>query len=334
VRALLAAGANPWLPAAGGDAVSIAAGQGSGSLVDLLLKASARGATDVYARRVELFHAAAARGDTRVAKVFVANGTPVDVTGPPYDLTALGLAAGNGHLETTLALLDLGARPSRGALVAAARHGYPEVVRALLARGAAVSNDATEGSPLIGVLVPETLRLLLEAGAEVDSRNAAGDTALLAACAPPPGPAASTGAAPGRFALDRLGAVRLLLHAGASPASVDARGRTALLRSAPRGGFPDMPLMELLLDSGADVNARDGRGRTALFYVASREGPDRTGIGPSGFISAVHLLLDRGADPTIRDVDGRTALDLVRLNRDRSAADIERVLLGAVAARR
>jgi ankyrin repeat protein len=75
----------------------------------------------------------------------VAARTPL---GEAFNSTALFVAAGHGRLEATQLLLDAGADPSRAGssgttpLIIAAINGHPEVLRLLLARGAAV--DAVE----------------------------------------------------------------------------------------------------------------------------------------------------------------------------------------------
>ena len=84
---------------------------------------------------------------------------------------------------------------------------------------------------------PDMLKVLLEAGANADSPNPDGQTALLAV--------ARTG---------NVEAAQLLLHHGAT---VDARekwgGQTALMWASARR-HPEM--MRLLISKGADVNAR------------------------------------------------------------------------------
>jgi ankyrin repeat protein len=73
--------------------------------------------------------------------------------------------------------------------------------------------------------------------------------------------------------------------------------------------------MQLLLEGGANVNARDGRGWTALMYALETYGrvPEddlKAALAP------IKLLLSRGADANVRATDGTTALKLARKEYD------------------
>lgn len=147
------------------------------------------------------------------------------------------------------------------------------------------------------------LKLLLDAGADVESANGEGQTALMAV--------ARTG---------NVDAARLLIRRGAN---VNARegwgGQTALMWAAAQG-HPAM--IRLLIRHGADVNARatvrdwqrrvtaEGRpkdmnrgGFTPLLYAA-RE----------GCVECARELLRGGADINLPDPDGVTPLILALLN--------------------
>ena len=76
--------------------------------------------------------------------VNIVNGSP-----PPYDVTPLGVAAENGHLEIVRLLLESGANVnSRCPLSRAARCGDIEIVEELLKAGANVNDEYYIMSPL------------------------------------------------------------------------------------------------------------------------------------------------------------------------------------------
>jgi ankyrin repeat protein len=157
---------------------------------------------------------------------------------------------------------------------------------------------------------------LLEAGAEIDERNANGGTALMYAVSnnhlevvslllargADPNARARIGWTPmlvaGAKGRDR--AIALLLEAGADPAQADAYGWTPLMRAV-SGGYIDAVL--ILLESGrVDLGAREESGATALHIAAGY-----------GQVEIVRVLLQAGAEPLAVDSEGRTPADVARL---------------------
>jgi ankyrin repeat protein len=110
-------------------------------------------------------------------------------------MTALHWAAMNADAELAATLLYAGANASAKTriggytpLLVAARHGYSDVIEALLAGGAdAEERSATGATPLMlaaGSGSPDAVRALLEHGADADAQDAAqGQTALMFAAA-------------------------------------------------------------------------------------------------------------------------------------------------------
>ncbi|XP_068602317.1 ankyrin repeat domain-containing protein 50 [Brachionichthys hirsutus] len=131
----------------------------------------------------------------------------------------------------------------------------------------------------------EAVRLLLDAGADVDGCDGDGRTALRAA------------AWGGHEEI-----VLTLLNYGAQVDKADNNGRTPLIAAAYMGHHE---AVEVLLAHNAEVDLADGDGRTAL-SVAALCVP--TAAGVKGYGEAVSLLLERGADPGHRDHDGMTPL--------------------------
>ena len=149
----------------------------------------------------------------------------------------------------------------------------------------------------------DLIGLLLKAGADVNSTNADGQTALMAV--------ARTG---------NSEAARLLLRRGAN---VNARetwgGQTALMWAAAQS---QPAMIRLLLSKGAHVNERATVRDWQRRVTAEGRPKDmaRGGLTPllfaarEGCIECLKALLDKGADIDLPDPDGGTALVLTLLN--------------------
>jgi ankyrin repeat protein len=153
-------------------------------------------------------------------------------------------------------------------LMYAAEVGSPEAVRMLIDAGAQVNDknsfDATALMWAAGD--PVKARMLIEHGADVNARSKQGRTPLIIA-------ASHDGNAE---------TVRLLLEKGADARAKDALDITPLLGAAAAG---DNESVRLLIEKGADVKAADKAGSTALALAV-----------PKDDISLVRLLLANGAD--------------------------------------
>jgi ankyrin repeat protein len=149
----------------------------------------------------------------------------------------------------------------------------------------------------------EILKLLLDAGANANSPNPEGQTALMAV--------ARTG---------NVTAAQLLIDRGAT---IDAKekwgGQTALMWAAARR-HPEM--MKLLIAKGADVNARSIN-RDYQRHVTAEGRPknlDTGGLTPllyasrENCLACVKVLLDKGADINLPDPDGVPPLLVAIMN--------------------
>jgi ankyrin repeat protein len=167
----------------------------------------------------------------------------------------------------------------------------PELVQPLLARGFDPNAHDEKGQlALYRALRAGSLKvaaqLIAHPQAQVDARNAAGETPLMMA--------ALRGQVEIARALLERGAQAHF--AGWSPLHYAASG-------------PEWRVLELLVSKGAMVDARSPNGSTPLM-MASRYGSE----------AAVQLLLDKGANPALKNDLGLSAADFARqVGRDKLA---------------
>jgi len=222
-------------------------------------------------------------------------------------LTAGLLAAGvfgcvTAYADTYPATSADAAARSDPALVLAARYGERDTVRLLLDQGTAIeSRDSLGRTALIaaaGERDDGMVTLLLGHGADMAAVDADGATALMHAAAK-----------------GQLDNARLLLDAGASLATADVNGETALSVAVRLG---QVRLVEFLLARDADPDqpapGADGAGYTPLMRAVARDLP-----APAA-LAMVKNLLARGAEPNVERAKGETAYTLARRNGQQSAA--------------
>jgi len=138
----------------------------------------------------------------------------------------------------------------------------------------------------------EVMSLLLEHGANAETKDKFGRTAVLAAVQ-----SRSTEA------------VTSLLASGADANARDLRQGTALQMAA--GSFGNEQMVNALVRAGADVNAVDKNGQTSLMWAARW-----------GDAVRVELLVKAGAKVDVRDDKGMTALDYARNRRGEGTREL------------
>lgn len=199
-------------------------------------------------------HLAAREGTDATVRDLLRQGENVNAASTLSGVTALILAATNGHEQIVGALLDAGAavdgadKAGGTALMYASSKGYPGIVQMLLQHGAAVNRhspmDELDSTALVlaaGSGQDAVLELLLKAGADMDWRTQRdGFSALMVAAE-----------------LGHARSVRLLLAAGANPDFKDRKGQTACALAAANGhGAVTKVLDEFSLSQGRASRCR------------------------------------------------------------------------------
>lgn len=134
----------------------------------------------------------------------------------------------------------------------------------------------------------DALREALDAGLDVDMRDASGATALMHAAL-----------------MNRYQSVKTLLEAGADVNAKDSEGAAPLHWAAWGGG---VDTMALLLAQGAKLEEKTGEGDTPLMCAAAGSRP------APRYREAVRMLLARGASLAARNDKGETVFDVAARN--------------------
>jgi cytohesin len=234
---------------------------------------------------------AAEYGYTRVAKIVLLLGSPVDFRGPTRR-TPLYLAARNGHVAIVTMLLARGADPAARCrdeeftpLHVAAQYGHLAIAGMLLDAGAPpdVRNrygrtplwETTWVNRSTDVAIAT---LLANRGASVDSPDDQGVAPIYQA-----------------VQYKNMPMVRFLVTRGARLDAKTTAGFTASWLAVEHGC---VECLRLLAQGGADMNARSTKGGQTLLIRAAKDGNPQI----------IALLLDGGAQPNLAANDGYEAL--------------------------
>ncbi len=271
----------------GQTALKVAAKRGHDSTVQLLLQNEANIHIQNGSGETALYWAAR-NGHMAIVQSLVIKGAKV-MTEDDEGWTALDWAVIGGKVDVLRFLLsdgfDIQSDGKYKALYLAAGEGYEETVKMLLDHGADVNEKDWLGSTALDWAAPgghvATVQVLLRYGCDLNSRDKYENTAL-------------------HWAIQHKAVVQLLLAKGADFNARNDCGQTALSWVARDG--PLSVAQILLVDYNADVNIRDIYGCTALHGAALK-----------GRADMLHLLLEQGADPNIEDKDGWTSLHVAAL---------------------
>jgi ankyrin repeat protein len=279
---------------------------------------------------------AARRGYKNMVVFLLEESAEIDYLSP-HNETPLNLASQGKHWETAKILLEKGANSAlqnaqgQTSLMSAVLTGEAKMVNLLInstktgSLNSELENaDFLVNTPLMTAAVHgylDIVKILLDNGAKVESRNRWKESALILA--------ASKGFRE---------IVRLLIQYGADLHSEDITEKTALLRAAQTG---HLLVVEMLLAQGANlhINAIDlgGEGGTALIQAARNGHNDvlqtllKAGAivdekelifhhsalmvaALNGHKETVDLLLTAGANPALTDTSQRSALLLAATN--------------------
>ncbi len=277
--------------------------------VDFVPSLPSQAASDDRNMQIELFNAAIDSSTDRLIELLRRGASPNTKNG--NGTTALYVCADIGNIAGVEALLAAGANPdidwnNETPLDIAIINSHIEVVRRLLAAGAHTETFSQEYGadvPVSAALVnaaasknDEIFTLVLESGADVNSRNFHGHRPLLSA--------AING---------YTKRVRTLLAKGADVNGRSLHNETALQYAAEEG---HTETARALLEAGAEIDARDEEGWTALLSAAFQ-----------GRAETVALLLAEGAKTELRTSDGDTAL-LVALANTETVAVLKMLVSG------
>lgn len=234
---------------------------------------------------------AAEEGDAEEVQRLIDEGADPNYTAPVRynEQTPLHRAAEEGHADVVEVLLEAGADPNLGS------------------RGRQPGDQAGERPLTLAAEHPEVLKLLVDAGAEVDhaisKMSPAGPTPALT----PLHKAATAG---------NVESVRVLLDADADIENLDGETGTPLFFAASQG---HTDVVALLIERGANVDSTTSDGRTPLISAAIY-----------GNTEVVEQLLEAGADKTATttahnplaseppspdsEPEPKTAADMARMN--------------------
>ena len=171
-----------------------------------------------------------------------------------------------------------------GQLLSSINANHIELLKLLITAGADVdSTDKNGWTPLLSAAYngnSDCVEQLLKAGADVNKSNSKKTPLILAA------------------EYGHCDCVEQLLKAGADVNKANSKKQTPLILAAEYG---HCDCVEQLLKAGAEKNASDEYNKTALYWAAA-----------NGHSDCVKLLLEVGADPSIKGANNKTPLDIAK----------------------
>jgi ankyrin repeat protein len=128
----------------------------------------------------------------------------------------------------------------------------PEIFKLLIDKGADVNTkDEFGNTALMQVNNPEIAKLLIDKGADVNAKNKYGTTPLMR--------------------VSNLETAKLLIDNGANVNAKDNEGETPLMVATE---FDEYEIVKFLIENGADINAKNNKGKSVLMYAKTNEMKD------------------------------------------------------------
>jgi len=294
----------------GATPMFLATVNGSAAMIETLLKAGADADAPVLSRGETALMMAARTGKRDAVKALVDHGAKVNATEDLRGTNALMWAAEQGHSAIVEFLLDNGAD----------LNAQSKVIRPIRRNGLGFGRPGSDGKPngdpmggLTALLFAaregslETVRVLVDRGADVRKASADGSSPLLVAVQN------------GHYEI-----ARFLLDHGANPNQANFKGwtpvylavsnRNALTTAVPAPSTDGaLDFIKLLLDRTADPNTRIEvraevhQANTSLWLKEAGATP-LLRAALCGDLTVVRLLLAHGADPLIPTFDNTTPL--------------------------
>lgn len=263
---------------------------------------------------VSELHAACRAGDLERVLALVTLGEALAVDAKDNcGRSPLSVAAAGGHIDLVDLLLDIGA--SADAADDTEERDTPLIAAAKRLTPSPSISESNDHAGFCDALL-RIARALLDAGAGVDTRNAATETALFHAAsagdeafvqllltreADVDGVRWDRSPLFGACVHGHVRMVHVLLDEGGEVFIVRGKSMEELLFLAAANGDADM--VKLLLHRGASIHPEYGSNRSALHIAAAR-----------GHAAIVHLLLEAGADPETQNHDCQSALHVAAAN--------------------
>jgi len=263
--------------------------------------------------RKSTFFKAIADGDVETVKKMLTEGVNPN-TFKLFRDSPLNEACARGHVEMAKCLIEAGADINNGAPNRAAEGGHTRLLRLLIQLGADTNKSVAGVTPLHVAAMfkqPESIEVLLQAGARVNERGLHGRTPLYWAVQE-----------------GSLEAVRKLLNANADLDLPDNQGDTPLISVGIL--FTNSEMMVELIDAGADMRPRaqvvNAQREEVPLNLETRDSDKNTLLmiaAKDGRLRAVERLISAGVDLNKTNNQGCTALMLASIN---GHADVVRCL--------